>query len=53
VRLDFLDFGVMVFPTAWASGNSGWTIKLSARCWTVESEIIAEVPFATPTMQAV
>jgi hypothetical protein len=26
---------------------------LSARCSTVETEVIAEVPFATPTMQAV
>jgi hypothetical protein len=26
---------------------------LSARCATVEAEVIAEVPFATPTMQAV
>jgi hypothetical protein len=26
---------------------------LSARCWTVETEVIAEVPLATPTKHAV
>ena len=45
-----LHFGARLFPIAWASGRP---IKLSARCATVESEIIAEVPFAASTMQAV
>ena len=45
-----LDFGVRCFTIAWASGRPR---KLSARCATVETEVIAEVPLATPTMQAV
>jgi hypothetical protein len=57
-----LDFGVVLSPIAWASRRP---IKLYARCATVEAPTvayladsfkglhIAEVPFATPTMQAV
>ena len=45
-----LDFGVRCFTIAWASGRPR---KLSAKCVTVETEVIAEVPLATPTMQAV
>jgi hypothetical protein len=42
-----LDFRILVFPIAWASGRA---IKLSARCSTVEAKIIAEVPFTEDTM---
>jgi hypothetical protein len=50
-KLDSLrDFGARRFPVTWASEGPE---AMSAGCSPPESEFIAEVPLATPRMQAV
>ncbi len=46
-----LDFGVWCFTMTWALGT-GEPQELSTGCATVESEVVAEVGLAIPTMQA-
>ena len=48
-----LDFGVRCFKFSRLRVHPEGPEALSARCATVRAEVIAEVPFATLTMQAV